>query len=137
MEFFYTKRLGLGRNARYDPLVYVTLIGKKSVEAYCLIDSGSPHNLFSVDYAKTAGIDLSRARPVDVRDLHGKQNGRLKKVILRFLGKSWETEVVFCERGEDYNLLGGQGFFQYFDVRFRYYERKFDVAPAPALYWGK
>lgn len=137
MEFFYTKRLGLGKSARYDPLIYVTLIGKKPVEISCLLDSGSSNNLISLDYAKVAGIDLSRARRVVVHGLHGKQTGRLKKVKMNFLAKSWETDAVFCERSEDYDLLGGQGFFQYFDVRFRYYERKFDVVPAPGLHWEK
>lgn len=137
MEFLYTKRLGLGKNATYDPLIYVTLIGKKLSEVYCLMDCGSPNNLFSLDYANAAGIDLSHARRVQVHGLYGAQEGRLKKVKMRFLEITWETDVVFCERSEEYGLLGNQGFFQFFDVRFRYYERKFDVTPVPALDWEK
>lgn len=135
MEFLYTKRLGLGKNARYDPIILVTLIGKKPIDVYCLIDSGSPYNLFSVDYAKAADIDLSRARQVEVRGIRGKQGGRLKRVAMNFLGKTWESDVVFCERSEDHDLLGNQGFFQYFDVHFRYSEGKFDITAAPRLNW--
>lgn len=123
MEFQYTKNIGVGRAVRYDPLIFITLVGEQEVDIYSLIDSGSPSNLFSRDYAEKVGIDLSDARKVEVHGVNGKQTGYLKKVTMKFLGKTWQSEVVFCERSADHDLLGGQGFFQYFDVRFRYYER--------------
>ena len=137
MEFLYTKNLGIGRQVRYDPLISITLVGEQEIDIYSLIDSGSPSNLFSADYAKAAGIDLSDAKPVEVRGVNGKQEGYLKKVTMRFLGKEWQSDVVFCERSEDHDLLGGEGFFQYFDVNFRYYEGKFSISLAPALHWKK
>ena len=64
MEFSYAKNLGIGRSVRYDPLIFITPVGKQEVGIYSLIDSGSPYNLFSMDYAEKAGIDLSGARKV-------------------------------------------------------------------------
>ena len=137
MEFSYAKNLGIGRTIRYDPLIFITLVGKQEVDIYSLIDSGSPSNLFSMDYAEKAGIDLSNTRKVEIHGINGKQNGYLKKVTMKFLGKRWRSEVIFCDRNEDHDLLGSQGFFQHFEVRFRYYERKFSISPAPSLYWKK
>lgn len=137
MEFSYTKTLGLGHITRYDPLISLVLGGEREIEIYCLIDSGSPYNLFSAEYAEAVGIDLSHAKSVEVRGVNGKQHGYLKRVSMRFLGKTWDSDVVFCERSEDHDLVGGQGFFEYFDVCFRYHERKFDVVPVPDLEWKK
>lgn len=65
MEFQYTKKLGYGRNSRFDPLVSVKVIGDEEFDAYCLVDSDSQCNLFSIDVAKAAGVDLLGARKVD------------------------------------------------------------------------
>ncbi|MEX1112658.1 MAG: hypothetical protein WEC84_04290 [Candidatus Andersenbacteria bacterium] len=136
MEFSYTKKLGYGRNNRFDPLIPIKVIGQDEFEVYCLVDSGSPCNLFSTEIAEAAGIDLTGATLVGEVHAGGKkQPGYMLDVAMEFLGKQWTASVVFYEHNEDNNLLGGESFFQYFDVHFRYYERKFDILPVPDTQW--
>ena len=135
MEFTYTKTLGLKRQVRYDPLVQIELVGRHSFSFYCLIDSGSADNLFTVDHATQAGIDLSNTRKVKSHIGGETYDGYVKNVTMKFIGKKWRANVVFCDRGDGTDLLGGHGFFQYFTVRFRYFERAFDVTPRPDLRW--
>ena len=110
----------------------VFMEGLPDIPISCLVDSGALFNRFSDRYAEWAGIDLNDAEVSSPFAVGGKSyEGRTCRVSLSVGEFSWEAEVCFVsEWSNDFQLLGQEGFFRFFDVCFSAAEEYFDFRPA-------
>lgn len=117
------------------PKPYVTLVmcsQEKRIKVDGLIDSGSDHNLFSIELAEICGIDLTHAVKVSVSGFnHGNKKDKGHLVPVKFvLGNyEWMGDTVFVETSQPHGFLGQSGFFDAFDVTFSYTQNSIDLKP--------
>lgn len=115
---------------RPRPLVPVVVEGSVRSPYFCLADTGSLENRFGAWVARWHGIDLTGA-PEDTIGIGGFRSvGRTVPVRLSIGDFSWEAPVSFCDPWPlDFQLLGQQGFFRWFDVRIRAAQFTIDLEP--------
>lgn len=111
--------------------------GGRSVSGVALVDSGSDGILFPLSYARTLGIDLSRADRSSSWGVGGKAVEYEADVTLHLTlcGQEFHYPVKagFSDGVEEEGiaLLGQDGFLDHFHVLFRKTEGTFGVAPVP------
>lgn len=134
MVFAYIPVLIRG-SRRYFPFVTIEIFNKSSVvkqEVFALVDSGSEHNIFHLDFAKKLGLSLAEGEPV-IWGGYGSNEltGFLLRVDMRIqLGKklsAWRGPVIFSEAARERQVLGQAGFFEFFNIEFRRGDREFEV----------
>lgn len=93
-----------------------------------LVDSGAAGNRFDLRLARQAGIDPSRGR-LERLQIGGAHRLAYRITIDLRLGRhSWRTPVSFVEDWPvSYQVLGLDGFFDQFDVRFKGAHEQFFV----------
>lgn len=134
MIFPYTSILTTG-SRRYLPFVTVQVLNREAEESqdiFALVDSGSEHSIFREDVAKLLGLPLTRGEPV-VFGGYGEE--QLKGVLLAVdmeieLGRKkhhWRAPVIFSEGANKRQVLGQEGFFEFFNIEFRRVDREFEV----------
>jgi len=118
------------REAVPRPLLRIFVEGLEETGLLCLADTGTLHNRFALWIAREAGIDLGDAEPVSL-GIGGRATiARTVTVGLRLAETSWEAPVSFCDPWPwDFNLLGQEGFFRWFQVAFDAADRSLEVGP--------
>lgn len=115
------------------PIPYVELrVGtlSKMMPITALVDSGSGHNLFSIEVAKRCGVNLKIAGKAKLGGYKPEdkiQQGIVAEMNYELLGHKWTAETIFVETGKEYGLLGQLGFFDQFDVTFRLRKNYFEI----------
>lgn len=113
------------------PIVDVIVIHNNMIVGYeCLVDSGSDYNIFDEKLANTLDIDIKSGNERSIVGV-GKQKliGYEHNLNLRVIGKSYSAKVIFCKdtSGNAMGILGNQGFFNKFDINFRYRKKYFEI----------
>ncbi len=115
------------------PVIPVTLLYKGAYVDYeVLVDSGSDHCFFDSEIGEDIGIYKSNSEIKEVFGVGGKISLYYKhKVTIRIGKKSFETEVGFMPNlgGNivSYGIVGQQGFFDKFIVRFDYIKEEVEL----------
>lgn len=127
---FAFKQLPGARDDYRRPIVPVTVEGLPRAPQSCLLDSGSLHNRFGAWIATAAGIDLADADHDRVTVGGFVADAWVSRVALTIGDVTWDAPVWFCEPWPlSFHLLGQEGFFRWFTVRFRTGRYTIDVAP--------
>ncbi len=115
------------------PVIPVTVKYENvSIEYEALIDSGADGCVFSQDIADLMGINLKRAKKVIFQGATGTQKFALEYPLeISIAGKSITINVLFSSnmRHAKYGILGQQGFFENFDVKFSYFKKEITIIP--------
>jgi hypothetical protein len=96
----------------------------------CLLDTGSLHNRFGIWVAEVLGIDLDGAERGRLAVAGVTTTSLLVPLEPELEGFRWSAPVAFCDPWPfGFHLLGQEGFFRYFVVRFRASIPAFEVEP--------
>jgi hypothetical protein len=106
--------------------------GIPEVGLRCLVDSGALHNRFNARYSEIAGIDLDDAESESNFAIAAAQySGRICRVALSIGEFTWEAPVCFVpDWPYDFQILGQEGFFRFFNVCFHAVDEYLTLAPA-------
>lgn len=129
MRFDFKEFPGASGGVR-RPIVPVVVEGLVHAPQPGLVDTGSVHNRFAAWIARTAGIDLRDASE-EVIGVGGFTSvARTVPVRLAVAGFEWEAPVSFCDPWPlDFQLLGQEGFFRWFEVTIRAAHLSIDLEP--------
>lgn len=96
----------------------------------CLLDTGSLDNRVAGWFARRYGIDLTGAAE-EVIGIGGFTTvARTVTTRLSIGGFSWDAPVSFCDPWPlDFQLLGQEGFFRWFEVTIRAADLTIDLEP--------
>lgn len=113
------------------PLVSVQVANMSEAPLACLVDSGAVYNRFPRDFADAAGINLDDPDYADTFWAGGtKYSGPVVRVQLRIGPFEWEAPVCFIsDWGQDFGLLGHEGFFRWFHVCFHAADEQLTLEP--------
>ena len=109
----------------WRPIVEVILLhGKRIVSYPVLIDSGADYNIFHSVVAEALGINLTSRRKRKLYGLGGQPiKGYEHKINIKMVGlRTVESKAIFTKElpGHAFGVLGNEGFFDHFEVRFDY-----------------
>ena len=132
MRFEYTKFLSLDlEKMRKRPMLEVELFGEKgSVTVDAIVDSGADSCIFNVEYAEAIGVDLANCEVEDMIGISGvpMRTYRTKiEIEVKHLDR-FELPVAFIESTSVNGLLGQEGFFDRYRIRFERDRDVFEVA---------
>ena len=102
------------------PVVLVKLTsGKKSVDAYGLIDSGATISIFRSEVADALGIDIETGTQIYLGGVGGHIRGYRHDLKIEVAGKKFVCPMVFSrEYLVSFNLLGREAVFEQFRIIF-------------------
>jgi hypothetical protein len=98
-----------------------------------LVDSGADINVFSAELAAILGIDLKGGEPLTIRGATGQSETFYVHPITVSIGDvTFTTTAAFADvpNLELAGLAGQRGFFDRFDVSFKFRGRTFELIPA-------
>lgn len=114
------------------PIIEIIVKSKYKFAIYpVLIDSGADYCIFSIDLAKEFNIKLQLRDKVNFLGVGGEKiTGFLTNIEIKIGDKSYETKVIFADISDfGHGILGQKGFFDHFDVRFKYQKLIIEVEP--------
>lgn len=134
MKFSYTKTPGSDPNKSWfsRPIVSVILSHHQSITVDALVDSGADRCLFDAEIGRNIGLDIERG---EVEYFGGIGSNRIQafihKVRLQVLGieKIVELPVGFTENLGVSGILGQEGFFDAFRIKFEKDHDTFEINP--------
>lgn len=130
------KRLIL-RGHVYRPIIPITVkVGEVSVNYEVMIDSGSDNNIFDIEIAELLGIVLDGRKRKIFSGVGGGSIETFKhRVELEIGGISYLCNVYFATDlpKSSFGILGQEGFFNKFRVRFIYSTKVVEIVPESAL----
>ncbi len=116
------------------PIISVILIFNRRIIGYeALIDSGADFNIFDASIAEALRIRLTSGNKRQIAGIGGQRiKGYEHNIVLKICGNEYKTGVIFSKEIPPYSfgVLGNQGFFDQFDVKFNY-RKKFIEVSAP------
>lgn len=115
------------------PVVDVGIAHESATAVLALCDTGALHNRFAGWVADLIGLDLEgvEGEAIGVGGQH--LLARTAVVSLRIGDVEWEAPVSFCAPWPwDYQLLGQEGFFRWFEVAVRAADRELEITPIAA-----
>jgi hypothetical protein len=106
--------------------------GLPGIPITCLVDSGTLYNRFDAKYAEYAGLDLTNAEETSRFSVGGSTyEGRFADVELTLGDMTWNAPVCFIPGWDpDFQLLGQEGFFRWFEVCFFAADEYLSLRPA-------
>lgn len=123
------------------PLIPIFLFGPKSkILTYALIDSGADLSLFSAELAKEIGLDLEKGIKTLFSGIEGGQVvAYLHKIKVQIMGM---TEMLEIFAGFTYAkgvtaILGQEGFFDAFKIKFDRRHNTIEINPIPDSHFLK
>lgn len=134
MKFRYSQTLSTRLDGRFKfrPIIKIELIGdKEKIQAFGLIDSGADNIMLNVQYAKALGIKLDKNKKLNFR---GIGRGEVETYIalikykVEYFPYTISTQVVFIDSENVDILLGQEGFFDYFRVKFEKDNQTFELS---------
>jgi len=129
MRFPYKELPGEDRDY-LRPVVPVVVEGIAQAPQLCLLDTGSLHNRFGAWVGEAAGVDLGEAEEERLGVGGLVTTARMARVQLTLGETVWEAPVWFCDPWPlAFHLLGQEGFFRWFDVRFRAASYEIEITP--------
>ncbi len=112
------------------PLLEVVLTHEEDAHTLALCDTGALHNRFASWVADEIGLDLLGVEPEAIGVGGQHLLARTATIVLRVGEHEWEAPVSFCEPWPwDYQLLGQEGFFRWFEVTVRAADRELELTP--------
>ncbi len=115
------------------PYVRITVGHGRNAEPYLvLVDSGADVNVFSAALAADLGIALTSGEALTVRGATGKAETFYMHPVTITLGDvTFTTMAAFADLPhlELSGLAGQAGFFEHFDVSFKFQRRTFELTP--------
>ncbi len=117
------------------PIITVTLFGSNgSVAVDALIDSGADKCLFNAALGREIGLDLNRGIKETFSGIEGGQIATYVHTIgLKISGMENEIEINagFAEAGGVFAILGQEGFFDNYRIKFERDHNTFEINPLP------
>jgi hypothetical protein len=131
MQFPYVRYLVSPPGAKparfvYRPVIPVKLsLGRRAITFEALVDSGADECTFPAWIAKTLGRDVHKGSPRIFSGIGGSALAYRHRTGMEVDGVRFAVDVYYSHDWDDmpFGLLGQAGFFQYFDVDFRYRDR--------------
>lgn len=134
MTFSYVPVM-FGSRVQYWPLLMVHVLNRRALqvaEVFPLVDSGAEHNVFRLDVARDLGLPLSTGEQVI---FGGYGSGKLQGVLLEVdmqitLDEKvhvWHAPAIFSKGANKRQVLGQEGFFEFFNIEFRRADREFEI----------
>jgi hypothetical protein len=112
------------------PVVNVAVAHDEVTVALALCDTGALHNRFAGWVADDIGLDISGIEPEAIGVGGQHLMARTATVSLHVGDHTWEAPVSFCDPWPwNYQLLGQEGFFRWFEVTVRAADRELVVLP--------
>lgn len=117
------------------PLIQIEVFsGKNVIKFNALIDSGADKSLFNVEVAKLIGLDLEKAKPHSFVGIGGKQEIKaylIDEVEIKVEGmdKKIKIPVGFINSDSVGLLLGQEGFFDQYRIKFEKNHDTFELTP--------
>jgi hypothetical protein len=135
MKYRYTSFFPPDKTLKFirKSIVSIEVFGPKDSKNFdALLDSGADCSLFNIQVAEVLGMDLSNAKAVRFTGISGQIDGfRLEKVKIRVdgLNESIEIPVCFVDSPTVGLLLGQEGFFDQYRIRFEKDHDTFEIIP--------
>lgn len=119
---------GKPTHVAYRPLVKIILKNNnKKYETLALVDSGADNCLFPIAFGYALGLDIKSVKPEIIRGINNiKTPAYYHKITLTIRGNSIEVRCGFCD-DLPIVILGQEGFFEIYDITFRYEDRYFEL----------
>ncbi|OGE64761.1 hypothetical protein A3I48_00015 [Candidatus Daviesbacteria bacterium RIFCSPLOWO2_02_FULL_36_7] len=115
------------------PYIPIRLIGSNGIwEGYGLIDSGADRSLFNTQIAEKIGLNLNEVATEDFSGIEGGGiEAKLHKLRLQVIGMDNDIEIVagFVESSGVAVILGQDGFFDAFRIKFERDHGTFEITP--------
>ncbi|MFH0937338.1 MAG: retropepsin-like aspartic protease [Candidatus Daviesbacteria bacterium] len=113
------------------PIIPVSLSYKnRSIHYEALIDSGADFSIFPLEIAKMLNISLKKEDSIYFSGLGDEfMEGFKSKIILRINKLEFKTNVVFADLSGKSGILGQNGFFDLFEVKFNLLEQEIEITP--------
>lgn len=133
MKYDYTCFVPPDRSLKWirRPIITIEIFGPNdSKEFDALIDSGADNALFNEEVADLLGIDLSKATPVKLTGISGQLDGRRLediKIKVKNFNEAVEIPVCFIKSATVGVLLGQEGFFDKYRIKFEKDHNSFEV----------
>jgi len=135
MKYRYTSFFPPDKTLKFikKSIVSIEVFGPKDSKKFdALVDSGADCSLFNIQVAEVLGINLSNARPARFTGISGQIDGhRLEKIKIKVDGSdaSVEIPVCFIDSPTVSLLLGQEGFFDQYRIRFEKDHDTFEIVP--------
>ncbi|MEK7536863.1 MAG: hypothetical protein AAB584_00245 [Patescibacteria group bacterium] len=137
MKFPYLKQPHISKQKSWisRPLIPVRLFYKnKHIDVYALIDSGADSSIFHSSIADLLGVNLRDGRKESFFGISGSNYGidvYFHKIKLQIIGSSdtVEIEVGFAYSPGVAAILGQNGFFDNFHVKFERDKERVEILP--------
>ncbi len=134
MKYKYTQSLTENIRGGYTqrPLIEIEIIGEEGVSVVAgLIDSGADSNLMNIQYAKDAGIPLDEKKKRWFVGIGGKRVLCYEASInfkVKGFSETFEAPVAFIDSPSVGVLLGQEGFFDIFRIKFEKDHNTFELS---------
>lgn len=111
------------------PIIPVSLSYKNhSVRYEALIDSGADFSIFPIEIAQKLGVNLKRENIICFSGLGDEFIEGFKSKIILIIGKlEFKTNVVFADLSGKSGILGQNGFFDLFEVKFNLLKKEIEI----------
>lgn len=111
------------------PIIPISLKSQESsIRDEALIDSGSDFNIFPVEIAEKLGINLKQCKRIYFSGVEDSTiEGYIASVLLSINHESFNTHVVFADLANTSAILGQNGFFDVFVVKFNLRKEELEV----------
>ena len=108
------------RRDREFPIIPITLIKENvEIDTDALVDSGANISVFREEIAECLEIGIEDGEEILLQGLGGRIVGYIHEIKVRVDGEEFLCKVVFSkELTVGLNILGREGFFEYFQVTF-------------------
>lgn len=115
----------------YRPIMKISLGYKElSLRFEALIDSGADFSIFPIEIAYRLNIPIKKAKKIYFSGVGGESfEGIVANIIIEVDTEIIKTKAVFTEAKENTGILGQRGFFDHFDVNFKYKSRVIEIQP--------
>lgn len=135
MKYKYTSFFPPDRTLKWikRPMILIEVFGPNGSNKFsALIDSGADCSLFNVEIAEMLDLDLSKGRSVDFAGISGKITGyRLENIQIKIedFDKPIKIPVCFVRSKTVGLLLGEEGFFDKYRIKFEKDHDAFEIKP--------
>ena len=111
------------------PIIPVSLKNKQfSIRYEALVDSGSDFNIFPTEIAQRLNIDLKNSQTIHFSGVEDSPiEGYIARVLLSINHENFKTNVVFADLPNASGILGQNGFFDIFSVKFNLFKEEIEI----------
>ena len=136
MKYKYTSFFPPDRTLKWikRPIISIEVFGPNGSNKFsALIDSGSDCSLVNAEIAEMLGLDLSKGKPTEFTGISGKTTGRrLENIQIKIeeFDKPIKIPVCFVKSKTVGLLLGEEGFFDKYRIKFEKDHDTFEIKPS-------